>query len=150
MSFISILDDVGSALKKFFGVEITVAQAAEPIVDLAFPGISVLYNATVNEVATAETAAIAAGVQTGSGPQKLALVVAAIEPTFNQYLQAQGLPAQPTATIENWVNAVVAGLNAIPATSSTTTVSATPVTSIQPSVASEPTLASDITTTIHV
>lgn len=150
MSFISILDDVGSALKKFFGVAITVAQAAEPIVDLAFPGISVLYNATVNEVATAETAAIAAGVQTGSGPQKLALVVAAIEPTFNQYLQAQGLPAQPTATIENWVNAVVAGLNAIPATSSTTTVSATPVTSVQPSVASEPTLASDVTTTIHV
>jgi len=151
MSFISILDDLGSALKKFFDISLKVAVAAEPVVDLAFPGISVLYNATVNEVAMAETAAIAAGKQNGTGAQKLALVVAAIEPTFNNYLQAQGLPAQPTATIENWVNAVVAGLNSIPATASASGTSTNVPT---PTILNVPTPevipAQPATTTIHV
>ena len=115
-SFKTILDDIGTGLKKFFGVAVTVAQAAEPIIAVAFPGISVLYNATVNEVAKAEAAAIAAGAQTGSGPQKLALVIAAIEPVFQEYAAQTGIPAAAqTTAITNWINAVVASLNAIPA-----------------------------------
>jgi hypothetical protein len=113
-SFKTILSDIGTGLKKFFGIAVDAAKAAEPIVDIAFPGISVLYNATVNEVASAEAAAIAAGAQSGTGAQKLALVVAAVTPYFQQYATAQGLPAPTVATITAWVNAVVAGLNAIP------------------------------------
>ena len=76
-SFTSILTGVAHGFKKFFGGAVKVAQAAEPFVDIAFPGIAMLYNTTVNEVAKAEAAAIAAGSQTGTGAQKLAMVVAA-------------------------------------------------------------------------
>lgn len=115
-SFASILSAVGHGLKVFFTGAVKVAVAAEPIVDIAFPGISVLYNATVNEVAKAEAAAIAAGQQNGTGAQKLALVVAAITPVFEEYATQTGIPsAQKEQTIINWVNAVVASLNAIPA-----------------------------------
>jgi hypothetical protein len=121
-SFKSILGDIGHALEKVFTVATKVAVVAEPIVDFALPGIAGLYNSTVTEVVNAENAAIAAGAQSGTGAQKLATVVAAIEPSFNSYLLANGIPAQPATTIENWVNAVVAGLNAIPAASSTAAV----------------------------
>ena len=112
----SILSGIGNALKKIFGVAVTVAQAAEPIMDIAFPGIATLYNLTVSEVAKAEGLAVAAGAQTGSGPQKLAMVIASIEPVFAEYATTTGIPdAAQAAAIENWVNAVVASLNAIPA-----------------------------------
>lgn len=112
----TILSDVGTALKKFFGVALTVAQAAEPVIDIAFPGIATLYNLTVAEVVKAEAAAVAAGAQTGTGTQKLTLVVAAIEPVFAQYAATTGIPsAQQATAIQSWVNAVVASLNAIPA-----------------------------------
>ena len=112
----TILSDVGKAFKKFFSVAVTVTQAAEPIIDVAFPGIATLYNLTVAEVAKAEAAAVAASAQNGTGAQKLALVVAAIEPVFAQYASTTGIPAASQATaIQAWVNAVVASLNAIPA-----------------------------------
>ena len=117
-SFTSILDDIGNGLKKFFSIAVKTAVAVEPIIDLAFPGIAGLYNATVNQVAAAEAAAIAAGAQTGTGPQKLALVVAAVTPYFEQYAAAQGAAVPSATTIEAWVNAVVAGLNAIPSATS--------------------------------
>lgn len=112
----TILSDIGSALKKIFGVAVTVAQAAEPIVDIAFPGIATLYNLTVAEVAKAEVAAIAAGAQNGTGPQKMAMVISAIMPAFTEYAAASGIPtASQATTVTAWVNAVVASLNAIPA-----------------------------------
>jgi hypothetical protein len=115
-SFKSILSDIGNGFKKFFGIAVTVAQDAEPIIDIAFPGISSLYNLTVTEVAKAEAAALAAGQQSGTGAQKLAMVIEAITPVFQQYAASSGIPtASQTATITNWVNAVVASLNVIPA-----------------------------------
>ena len=124
-SFKTILDDVGAALKKFFvpvaKEAVAIAGDIEPIVDLAFPGIANLYNATVAEVTKAEALAIAAGQQTGTGVQKLATAVAGITPTFNAYAAANGLGIPAIQTIENYVNAVVASLNAIPAATSSTT-----------------------------
>jgi hypothetical protein len=118
MSFISILSDIGKGLKKVFAVGVDVAKIAEPFVDTIFPGISALYNTTVTAVSNAEANAIAAGAQTGTGAQKLAFVVQSIESDFNAYALANGLPAATPQVIENYVNAVVASLNAIP--SSTT------------------------------
>lgn len=118
-SFKSILSDIGNRLKKFFSIADSVAKEVEPIVDAAFPDIAGLYNATVAEVGNAETAAIAAGAQSGTGAQKLAAVVAAITPYFTQYAAANGLPAPTTTVITNYVNAVVASLNAIPTAPST-------------------------------
>jgi hypothetical protein len=114
-SFTSILSDIGTGLKKFFSVVVGAAAVAEPIVDTIFPGLAALYNTTVAAVANAEAAAIAAGQQNGTGPQKLSLVVAAIESSFNTYASSNGLAAPSTAVIENYVNAVVASINAIPA-----------------------------------
>lgn len=115
-SFSSILSAIGNGLKKFFGIVIEGAVVAEPLVDTLFPGIAALYNLTVNEVAKAEAAAIAAGQQNGTGPQKLAMVIQAIEPVFQAYAAQTGIPsAQQVTIIQNWVNAVVASLNAIPA-----------------------------------
>jgi hypothetical protein len=105
-SFKSILSDIGTGLKKFFGIAVTEAEAAEPFVDQLLPGIAPLYNTVVAEVAKAEAAAIAAGAQSGTGAQKLALVVQAVAAQFPQYT-----PTQLTTVI----NGVVAGLNALPA-----------------------------------
>lgn len=115
MSIKSILDDVGSALKTFFTGAVKVAEAVEPFIDLAFPGLAALYNATVAAVAGAEASAALAGAQTGTGAQKLALVVSSIETSFNAYWKSIGNTTTPTqAQIEAYVNAVVASLNAIP------------------------------------
>ena len=126
MSFKSILADIGKGFKIFFTDATKVAQVAEPIIDIAFPGIALLYNATVAEAIAAENAAIAAGAQTGTGPQKLAMVVAAILPTFQKYAAENGLGTPSITVVTNWVNAVVASLNAIPASVSSTTTTQLP------------------------
>jgi len=115
-SFTTILSDIGNALKKVFGVGVKVAEIAEPIIDIAFPGVASLYNLTVTAAANAETDAIAAGQQSGTGAQKLATVIAAITTDFEAYCTAAGIPFT-AATITAWVNAVVATLNALPAPS---------------------------------
>ena len=112
-SFESVLSAIGNTLKKFFTEAVVVAKSAEPFIDVCFPGIGILYNTTVNAVAQAETAAIAAGSQSGTGVQKLAYVVAAIDTDFKAYATAQGIKYDDT-TVTNWVNAVVATLNGLP------------------------------------
>ena len=112
-SFKSILSAIGHGLKVFFTGAVSVAVKAEPFVDIIFPGVAVLYNATVNAVAAAESHAIAAGAQNGTGAQKLAFVVQAIEGDFAAYAKSNGITYDPSH-VEAWVNAVVAGLNAIP------------------------------------
>lgn len=104
-SFKSVLSDIGNALKKFFTVADNVANAAEPFVDQLFPGIAPLYNLVLAEVGKAEAAAIAAGSQSGSGAQKLALVVQAVLAQFPEYTTQQLMAV---------INGVVAGLNALP------------------------------------
>ena len=115
-SFTSILSDIGKGLKKIFTIGVDAAVVAEPFVDAIFPGFSGLYNSTVAAVANAEANAIAAGAQNGTGAQKLAFVVSAIETDFNAYTKSAGLPTASAQVIEGYVNAVVASLNAIPST----------------------------------
>jgi hypothetical protein len=121
----TFLQHVGGFFKTIFADGVRVAAAVEPVVDVTFPGIAVLYNATVQAVATAETAASAAGAQTGSGAQKLAAVTAAIEPIAVAYLKEQGINAN-TAQIQAWTNAVVSTLNALPAPSGNSAASIKP------------------------
>ena len=119
-SFSSILSSIGHGLKVFFTGAVKVAQAAEPFVDVVFPGIGSLYNSTVNAVSAAESHAIAAGAQNGSGAKKLELVVKAIESDFAAYAKSNGI-TYDSSHVEAWVNAVVASLNAIPSGTSSTT-----------------------------
>lgn len=113
-SFTSILSSIGHGLEKFFSVAVTVAKDAEPLVEVFFPGISALFNTTVTAVGIAESAAISAGQQNGTGAQKLALVLQSVESSFNAYAVANKLPVPSAAQIEAAVNASVAFLNAIP------------------------------------
>lgn len=118
--FVSLLKAAGAKLKDFFSKVLpeaaTLAKDAEPIIDLAFPGISILFNATVSAVATAEAAGQAAATaSTGSnGEQKLAAVLSAVGPLITAYLAQQGITAS-TAQVTAWVNAIVLALNALPA-----------------------------------
>lgn len=92
------------------------AVAAEPVIDIAFPAIAPLYNMTAAMVGQSEATgqAALAGV-TGGGTQKLASVIAALEPGFVAYYENE-FGVTPTLTqIEAYVNAVVASLNALPA-----------------------------------
>jgi hypothetical protein len=113
-SFTSVLSNIGHGLKLFFTGAVKVAQVVEPEVDILFPGIAALYNTTVNAVADAETKAIAAGSQNGTGAQKLALVISSINTDFAAYAKSQGIVYDQTH-VTAWVNAAVAGLNALPA-----------------------------------
>ena len=112
-SFESVLSAVGNTLKKFFTGAVVVAQTAEPLVAVCFPGVSELFNKTVHAVAQAETLAIASGAQSGTGPQKLAYVVSAIEAEFTSFAADNGIQ-NDVATITKWANAIVASLNSLP------------------------------------
>lgn len=110
--FTDILEHVGKVFKTIFTDATKVAEIAEPIVDIAFPGVAPLYNFTVQQAAMAEAAA---GGASGTGPQKLAAVSAAVLPYATAAMKNDGVPA-PTATqIVDYVNAVVASLKALPA-----------------------------------
>lgn len=108
-----------------------VAQAVEPIVDVALPAWAGLYNTTVQLIVNAEATAAAAGAQNGTGTQKLSTVIAALEPLAVSYLKNElGISNPTTEQITAYVNSVVAGLNVFstltgaavpPAAASTTT-----------------------------
>ena len=131
--FVTLLEDAGKKVESFFSkvlpVAVDAAKDAEPIIDLAFPGIAILFNSTVSEVANAEATGQAASASGGNGAQKLASVLSAIEPLAVAYLQANGVTAN-TAQITAWVNAIVAALNALPAASTTPAAASTSTTTV--------------------
>lgn len=112
MSFVTVLDKVGADIEKFLKLAVPVAKAIEPGIAIAFPAIAPLYNITVSLVSMAEGAAEAAGA-TGSGTQKMALVVAAIAPYATQEAQALGISTPTQAQIEAYAQSVVDGLKAL-------------------------------------
>jgi len=114
MAVTSILSSIGKALGKIFKVGTQVATAAEPFVDVLYPGISPLFTAVVSEVVKAEGMSIAAGAQNGTGPQKLASVLAAVEGEFQNFAKTNNLPTPDSAQVTAAVNGLVTFLNALP------------------------------------
>ena len=114
-SFKTILDDIGHGFVKVFEIAVEAAQVAEPLVDVILPGWSALFSGAVAEAAQVEALATAANKQSGTGPQKLALVVAAVTPSVLAYAEKNGLPTPTAEQITAFVNAAVAALNALPA-----------------------------------
>lgn len=130
-AFTSFLSKIGTDAKKVFaflasaggqkvvataeaGVETAVAvvaPSAAPEVDAAIT----LANAWMEKAITVETVAAAAGTQNGTGAQKAAAVLAAVQPYIAQYEQAAGVSALTTAQTTALNNAIVAFLNALPA-----------------------------------
>jgi hypothetical protein len=114
-SFKSILEDIGHGLATFFKDAVPAAEVAEPVIDLLFPGLALIYNSAVAAAVKAEAVAISASQQNGTGAQKFSLALSEVEPIFTQWYQSQYGSTPTLTTIENWLNAVVATLNAIPA-----------------------------------
>jgi len=113
---------VGKVLK-------AVATVAKPVDDIATPVLEALFpqfaapiaaqDALVTKIATeavaVESAAAAAGTQTGTGAQKLEAVLEATGPAINAWVAANfpGAKEVSTAAQAGLVNAVVAILNEI-------------------------------------
>ncbi len=121
----SFLSNIGTRLKSFFTKLLPVAQkitqaavTAEPIVDLALAGAghpeaALLYNKVSASVLGAETAAAAAGAQTGTGTQKAAAVLSdpTVQQAFAEFEQAVGVTPHSTSQQLDYVNSVVLTLN---------------------------------------
>lgn len=117
MSFISVLTAIGKAFEKGLVWAVTYAIPVEKLVALIFPaaapaavGIADATTLIQNAVLLVEQKYAAAGVQNGTGAQKLAEVLALTNAAVTSLLKAEGITAD-TAYITNVVNAVVAILN---------------------------------------
>jgi hypothetical protein len=111
-SFKSVLSSIGHFMLKVFSPgNITTAAT---VADIVLPGFAPLINVTATAIIHAENAAIVAGQQTGSGAQKSALVIAAIEQEYTAFATANGIPVIPE-NIQKYVDATVAVLNSFPA-----------------------------------
>lgn len=113
----NVLTESGVIFKTIFKDGATVATDAEPVVDLLFPGVSALYNASA-----AAAAKISSTWTTGKGskaqPKSAANIqafVTEITPAFNAYAASQGLPAPSSAQITAWAQAFFTLLTSVPA-----------------------------------
>lgn len=122
----SFLSKIGSFFSKVIHV---IATDAAPIEKIAVPVAEALlpefvpliqtadgiFSNIVKEAVAAETVQAVAGTATGSGPQKLATVLAAVGPLLDQWVAANfpGAKAISDAQKAGLVNAVVAILNEI-------------------------------------
>lgn len=116
MSFVSVLEHIGKdILSVFKGVE-TAAVAAEPFIDAAFPALSSVYNTVLAAVLNAQGLgeAAASSNPTATNAAKLANVLTAVTPSVTVALAATGVTINKTQ-LTAYINAVVAGLNTLPA-----------------------------------
>ena len=117
MSFISVLTAIGKAFEKGLVWAVQYAVPVEKLVALIFPaaapaavGIADATGLIQTAVLAVEQKYAASGVQTGSGPAKLAEVLTLTESAVTTLLKQEGITAD-TSYVTNLVNAVVAILN---------------------------------------
>jgi hypothetical protein len=123
MSFIGVLETIGKDFAKGLKFAVTYAVPVEKLVALLFPAaapaLAVAAEATTliqNAVLLVEQKFAAAGVQSGTGAQKLAEVLTLAEGSVTSLLAQAGITAS-TSYITSLVNAVVAILNVQPSVS---------------------------------
>lgn len=119
---LTFLQHTGNFFKKVLGIAVTVAKDAEPEVDILFPAIAPIYNSAVGLAVGAETMAPTLA---GTGPQKLAQLMVALEPQAVAWAAANGI-VWPVADIQKWASAVVDTINLIPAPTSPAPTGITP------------------------
>ncbi len=125
MSFLGFLEAIGKDFVKGLKFALTYAIPVESLVALLFPTtapvMSAAEDATTliqNSVIAVEQKFAAAGMQSGTGPQKLADVLTLSQGAVTTLLTQAGIKADPEY-VTNLVNAVVAILNVQPAPAST-------------------------------
>lgn len=112
--FVSWLEHVGQDFKKGldFALQFAATEGRVAVAILA-PSLGPIFNTTVTAVALAEQNLTALGKQSGTGQQKLALVLQIAGPVISQGLIDAG-KAGDTAAVTNFINSVVTVLNAAP------------------------------------
>jgi hypothetical protein len=128
VTFMSVLEAIGKGFAKGLQWAVSYAIPVEKLVGTLFPAAAPvaagLADATAliqNAVLLVEQKYAAAGVQSGTGAQKLAEVITLASPVVTQLLSQAGISAS-SSYIQNLVNAVVAILNvqAMPPTTKAT------------------------------
>jgi hypothetical protein len=117
MSFVSVLETIGKGFAKGLKWAMEYAVPVERLVALLFPATAPVANEVANATSLIQTAVLlveqkyaASGVQTGTGPQKLAEVLLLTEQSVMTLLARAGITAN-ASYIENLISAVVAILN---------------------------------------
>ena len=117
MSFLSVLETIGKGFEKGLKWALEYAVPVERLVALLFPAAAPVAAGVANAIGLIQTAVLlveqkyaAAGVQSGTGAQKLAEVMLLTEQSVTALLAKAGITAD-TSYIESVVSAVVAILN---------------------------------------
>jgi hypothetical protein len=128
VTFIGVLEAIGKGFEKGLQWAVEYAVPVEKLVGLLFPAIAPATTVVADATALVQSAVLlveqkyaAAGVQNGTGTQKLAEVVLLAGPAVTQLLTQAGITVS-TSYIQSLVSAVVAILNvqAMPAAAATT------------------------------
>ena len=128
VTFTGVLEAIGKGFEKGLQWAVTYAVPVEKLVGLLFPAaapeLTVLADATgliQNAVIEVEQKYAAAGVQSGTGTQKLATVMTLVGPVVTSLLAKAGIAGTSTSYVQSLVSAVVAILNvqAMPVTAAT-------------------------------
>lgn len=129
MTFTGVLEAIGKGFEKGLQWAVTYAVPVEKLAGLLFPAIAPATTAIADATSLVQTAVLlveqkyaAAGVQNGTGAQKLAEVVLLTGPVVTQLLAQAGLTVS-TSYLQSLVSAVVAILNVqnMPTTGAATT-----------------------------
>jgi hypothetical protein len=128
VTFTSVLEAIGKGFEKGLQWAVTYAVPVEKLVATLFPAAAPVATGIADATTLVQTAVLlveqkyaAAGVQSGTGAQKLAEVTMLAGPAVTQLLTQAGLPVS-TTYIQSLVSAVVAILNVqtIPAAAAST------------------------------
>lgn len=131
----TLLQKIGHDFLKVLGIVEEGAEIAEPIIDLAVPGIALIYNATLSFLQTAMAAATANSATTLT-PGQIAAIATTMEPYVVPYLTSLGISNPTSAQVQAYLTSVIQGLEiwetlqAPPVTVTTTTVPAEPASTI--------------------
>lgn len=106
---------IESVLADIFKVGTEIAAVAEPIVDVAAPGIGALYNLSVNAAMQAEEAADEAAAKETTNAAKLVAITAAVQPYLIAAAQQAGVSSPTTAQINAYAQSVLDGLEILSA-----------------------------------
>ena len=90
------LSNIGHVLKVVFLNPQTIKVEAG-IASIILPGFAGLINSAASAIINAETTAAAAGMQNGTGLQKMAYAVMLFQTTYNQWAVQNGLSQEPAA-----------------------------------------------------
>lgn len=111
--FVTFLTKVGQDFKKGLDFILPFAQAASVGIAVVNPALGGLLQTSIATVIGIEQKFAAMGQQSGTGTQKLAEAVTTLYPAFESIFGLYGVKIDNTH-VEQFINAVVAALNAFP------------------------------------